>query len=85
MNQTKNFRIKTMRCEWQVVIQQVDQYGMSIRGDRSVLESWPTSKEAYLDLPNHGNKHRYVTGRWIPKNPKHDYEILEVQYQEVEV
>ena len=81
----KNFNIKTMRCEWQVVIQQVDQYGASIRGSRTVLDSWPSYEEAYLDLPNHGHEHPYVKGRWVPSNPMHGYEILEVQYQEVEV
>jgi hypothetical protein len=79
------FRIKTMRCEWQVVIQQVDQYGCSIRDGRSKLAVWPTYEEAYADLPNHGHEHLYVKGRWIPSNPMHAYEYLEVQYQEVEV
>ena len=81
------FRIKTMRCEWQVVIQQVDQYGCSIRDGRgrSKLSVWPTYEEAYADLPNHGHENPYVKGRWIPKNPMHAYEYLEVQYQEVEV
>lgn len=80
-----DFRIKTIRCEWQVVIQQVDQYGCSLRGGRSILARHPTDLEAYADLPNHGHEDSYVKGRWIPKSPMHAYEYLEVQYQEVEV
>jgi len=79
----KNFRIKTMRCEWQVVIQQVDQYGASTK-DRTILDVWPTYEEAYADLPNHGHEDNYVKGRWIPNNPMHTYEVVEVQYREVE-
>jgi hypothetical protein len=79
------FRIKTLRCEWQVVIQEVDQYGCSIHDSRFVLARWPTYEEAYTDLPNHGREHEYVKGRWIPDDAISDYEWLEVQYREVEV
>jgi hypothetical protein len=78
------FRIKTLRCEWQVVIQQVDQYGRWADG-RVVLASWPTYEEAYADLPNHGYEHEYVKGRWIPNDGISGYELLQVQYREVEV
>lgn len=81
----KNFRIKTLRCEWQVVIQQVDQYGCKYPNSAVVLESWPTADEAYNDLPNHGYEHEYVKGRWIPNGAISAYEWLEVQYREVEV
>lgn len=80
------FRIKTLRCEWLVVIQQVDQYGCPQRGDfRSILAIWPTADEAYADLPNHGVENEFVKGRWIPKNPMHAYEYVQVQYREVEI
>jgi len=78
------FRIKTLRCEWQVVIQQVDQYGRWADG-RVVLASWPTYEEAYVDLLNHGYEHEYVKGRWIPNDAISAYEWLEVQYREVEI
>ena len=79
------FRIKTLRCEWQVVIQQVDQYGASVNGLHTILARWPTYEEAYADLPNHGVEHSHVKGRWIPNSPMHSYEYIEVQYREVEV
>lgn len=80
-----DFRIKTLRCEWQVVIQQVDQYGAPRPGQRSILAVWPTDLEAFADLPNHGYEDRYVKGRWIPVSAMHSYEYLEVQYREVEI
>ena len=80
-----DFRIKTLRCEWLVVIQQVDQYGASAHGQRSILARWPTADEAYNDLPNHGVEHEHVKDRWIPNSPMHAYEYLEVQYREVEI
>lgn len=79
-----DFRIKTLRCEWLVVIQQVDQYGVPCQGQRSILAIWPTADEAYADLPNHGDESVYVKGRWIPKSAMHGYEFIEVQYREVE-
>lgn len=79
------FRIKKLRCEWQVVIQQVDQYGCSIHDSRVVLARWPTYEEAYQDLPNHGYEHEFVKGRWIPADAISVYEYLEVQYREVEM
>ena len=79
------FRIKKLRCEWLVVIQQVDQYGAPRAGQRSILACWPTDLEAYTDLSNHGRPDPYVTGRWIPANRMHAYEYLEVQYREVEI
>jgi hypothetical protein len=82
-----DFRIKTFRCEWQVVIQQVDQYGhpFPYLGAGEVLSRWPTAEEAYADLPNHGFEHEYVKGRWIPNGGFSAYVQLEVQYREVEV
>lgn len=83
------FRIKTLRCEWQVVIQQVDQYGRNtndgLAGDRVVLSRWPTYQEAFNDLQNHGYEHKHVKGRWIPNDAISGYEYLEVQYREVEI
>lgn len=77
--------IKKLRCEWQVVIQQVDQYGCSIHDGRVVLARWSTYEEAYNDLPNHGYEHEFVKGRWVPNGAISAYEWLEVQYREVEV
>ena len=79
------FRIKTFRCEWQVVIQQVDQYGCAIRDSQTILARWPTYEEAYADLPNHGYESEFVKGRWIPDDATLLYEYLEVQYREVEI
>ena len=84
-NKMTDFRIKTLRCEWLVVIQQVDQYGSFLPNQRSILARWPTADEAYNDLPNHGVEHKHVKGRWIPNSPMHAYEYLEVQYREVEI
>lgn len=79
------FVYKTYRCEWQIVIQQVDQYGCNLRDGKTVLAKWPSADEAYADLPNHGYEHKHVKGRWIPNNSMHAYEFLEVQYREVVV
>jgi hypothetical protein len=83
-NKMTDFRIKTLRCEWQVVNQGVDQYGMSTK-DRVVLSSWGTSEEAYADLPNHGAPSVWVKERWLPFDSISGYQILEVQYREVEI
>lgn len=80
-----DFRIKQLRCEWQVVIQQVDQYGCNIGNCHTILARWPTAEEAYADLPNHGREHDYVKGRWIPIDAISIHEYLEVQYREVEI
>ncbi len=77
------FIYKTYRCEWQVVIQQVDQYGCPINGSDTILAKWPTVDEAYADLPNHGWEHKFVKGRWVPANAISVYESLEVRYKEV--
>ena len=66
---------KTYRCEWQVVVQQVDQYGCNYPNSAVVLDRWPTAEAAYNDLPNHG--------RWITNDAISNYEWLEVQYREV--
>jgi hypothetical protein len=87
------FKYKTVRCEWQIVIQSVDEYGNPIResyardcrATRTVLAIWPTAKEAYADLFNHGTMHKYVKGRWVPNGARSEFECLEVQYREVEV
>ena len=78
-----DFKIKTIRCEWQVVIEDVDQYDQST-GKHKVLSSWPSYQQAYDDLPNHGIEHQYVK-RWIPKSPEHPYQFLKVQYTEVDI
>ncbi len=80
-----DFHIKTLRCEWQVVIQQVDEYGCNYPNSAVVLARWPTAEEAYRDLPNHGYEHEYVKGRWIPNDAICAAEWLEVQYREVEI
>jgi hypothetical protein len=79
----KIFKTKTVRCEWQVVIQPVDQYGMK-DGKPTLLDSWPTAEEAYADLSNHGIEHEFVKGRWIPFAFS-GYEYLQVQYREREI
>lgn len=79
------FRIKILRCEWQVVIQEVDQYGCSIHNSRTILSRWPTYQEAFNDLQNHGYEHKHVKGRWIPNHAISAYKYLQVQYHEVEV
>lgn len=80
------FRHKTIRCEWQVVSQEVDQYGMSgPRSERVVHSTWPDYDEARADLPNWGTESPFVPGRWFPKDAKHGYMLLEVQYREVVV
>jgi hypothetical protein len=79
------FKFKTFRCEWQIVIQQVND-DWSPRGfERTILAKWPTAEEAYADLPNHANESLHIKGRWLPKSAMHSYEVVEVQYREVEV
>ena len=78
------FKYKTVRCEWQVVIQGVDQYGMSTK-DREVLTTWGTYDEALADRPYHGMESQWVKGRWEPFNDTSGYQNLEVQYREVVV
>ena len=77
------FKFKTFRCEWQVVIQPVGQYGEN-DGGAVVISGWPTYEEAVADRPNHGYEHQYVKGRWVP-NGANDYQNLEIRYKEVEV
>lgn len=77
------FAFKQFRCEWQVVLQNVDQYGQPMQNARTVLAIWPTVNEAYADMPNHAVAHPYVEGRWIPKNTTHGYQEVQVQYREV--
>ena len=77
------FEYKTVRCEWQVVIQDVDQYGMSTKV-RKVLSTWGSPAEAYIDLPKHGVESVWVKDRWLPWECN-GYQILEVQYREVVV
>ena len=79
-----DFRIKTLRCEWQVVVQQVDQYDQNV-GQPTVLSAWPTYEAAYADLVNHGREHEFVINRWIPKTATNEFECLEVRYREVEI
>ena len=77
------FVYKTYRCEWQIVIQQVDQYGRPLPNSDTILARWPTVDQAYVDLPNHGHEHQHVKGRWIPNDAISAHEWLEVQYREV--
>ena len=77
------FKYKTVRCEWQVVVQGVDQYGMSTK-EREVLTSWGSYDEAKADRPNHGAESQWVKGRWLPFNDN-GYQILDVKYREVTV
>ncbi len=44
-----DFKYKTVRCEWQIVIQDVDQYGKSTR-DRRLLVSHPCYEEAKAEM-----------------------------------
>lgn len=77
-----HFKTKTLRCEWQIVSQQVDQYGQPTK-HYTVLASWPSYPLAVEDRPNHGYKHSYIDSRWIPNGTKHAYDFLEIRYREV--
>jgi hypothetical protein len=79
------FKFKTFRCEWQVVIQQVNDDWSPRRDGITILAKWPTMDEAYCDLPNHAVESAYLKGKWFPKSAMHAYEVVEVQYREVEV
>jgi len=79
-----DFKYKTVRCEWQIVIQDVDQYGKSTR-DRRLLVSHPCYEEAKADMWRYGYEHEFVKDRWIPYDANHSFQMLEIQYQEVEV
>jgi hypothetical protein len=76
-----SYPIKQVSCEWQLVEQEVNQYGFS-EGGGKVLESFPSYEEAKNALPLFGKKHSFVD-RWIPHNAKHDYVELQIQYREI--
>ena len=76
-------KYKTVRCEWQVVVQGVDQYGNSTK-EREVVSTRGSLEEAWADLPTYGKESDWVRGRWLPFNDS-GYQILEVQYREVTV
>ena len=78
-----NFDHKIYRCEWQIVINNVDQYGNY--GDQITVASFPTFQMAFDKLPDYGYQHEFVKERWIPNNKEHDYQILDIQYKEVRV
>lgn len=75
---------KLRRCEWQIVIQQVDQYHQPV-GFAERLESYPTRQEALDNLKRFGIEHRFIKGRWVPIAAAHDYEVLEIVYREVDL
>lgn len=78
-----DYEYKILRCQWEIVVQQVDQYGKNI--SHKTLEVFPNREMAVDNLEKYGVGHPYVQGRWIPKNPNHGYEILEILYKEIPV
>jgi hypothetical protein len=78
------FDHKIYRCEWQIVIQDVDQYGKNV-DKKKAINALPTYEQAFEKMSEYGREHEYVKGRWIPHKPDHAYQILEIQYKEVQV
>lgn len=74
------FPTKTYACQWQVVVQPVDQYGKS-QGAPTVLSRWAHREDAVADLPTHGAQNPH-TGSWHPHGGS-AYEDLKVIYREV--
>lgn len=62
---------KTYRIEWCVMHVEVDQYGI----EQGTLDTFPfaTKGEAERFRPEVAEQHKYVKGRWIPKDAKHTY------------
>ena len=77
------FKYKIVRCEWQVALQSVGQYGESI-GEGKALASFPTYDEAFAARPEFADESPYVKGRWHPKGKVGGYEYVNVIYREVE-
>jgi hypothetical protein len=78
------FDHKIYRCEWQIVIQDVDQYGKNV-DKKKLITALPTYEQAFDKMSEYGREHEYVKGRWIPHNPDHAYQFLEIQYKEVQL
>jgi len=87
MTDQPDFIIKKLRCEWQVVIQEVDQYWRDVTGGHGyheILSVWPTYELARNDIPNHG--HETANGKWFPNSfPGSAYHVLTVKYTEVRI
>lgn len=76
------FQTKCYRVEWQICIQQLDQYNMPM--EEAVIDSFPTRDEAIANLPVYGvPKRLQFIERWIPKDATHGYQRLVVRYNEV--
>lgn len=78
---SREFQIKCYRVEWQICIQQLDQYDMPM--EETVIDSFPTRDEAIANLPVYGVRHKHLVDRWIPKDATHGYQRLVVRYKEV--
>lgn len=78
------FKYRTVRCEWQIAIVDTDQYGHK-ENTVAILEAFPTYDLAAANRPKYGVRHQYVQDRWIPHNPTHAYQTLEIRYREVEI
>ncbi len=76
-----HFEHKIYRCEWLIVIQEVDQYGNNMN-EKTILNAFPRYYMAFEKMPEYGYEHEFVKGRWIPLNASHGYEELQIQYRE---
>lgn len=77
------FRVKHLRCEWQVVVTEKDYLDRAINIARK-LAAFPTHAAALEALPQYGQKHKYVD-KWVPHGAANEYQQLEVMYREVPV
>lgn len=68
------FKFKLIREAWAVISYEVDQYNHGLEiGERIKHGSYASYEEAYSHLPDFAEPHKYVMGRWIPKDKSHDY------------
>jgi len=79
----KNFKIKTVRCEWQIIEQGVNQHGFPNPGSTKILESFPSHKDAMDNLPKYGKEHPHISSRWHPHQCENEFIELQIRYVEV--
>lgn len=75
---------RTVRYDWEIVQVDVDQYE-SEQLFIIVLNAYGSFEEAKAALPLYGKKKfpKWDNSNWIPLNPDHDYQKLNIRRKEV--
>ncbi|RWF44250.1 MAG: hypothetical protein EOS65_02420 [Mesorhizobium sp.] len=74
------YKLKTYRCEWQLLHGAVDQYGNNFEAYES--SSFPTREDAETARDKSATKNIY-NGMWVPNNAPHGYCETQIRYVEV--